>query len=216
MTRILIADDHRMVRQGLKRILAEEFAQARFGEAGSVPEATALLRQGTWDVLLLDIFMPGGGGLEMLLQVASSHPRLRVLVLSSAPEEELALRALQAGAAGYVNKQAAAEELVQAVKNVLAGGNYVSGRLAERLARVYARPSPAALHECLSNREFQVLQLLAEGKCLKEVAAELSLSPKTVSTFHTRTLKKLRLRNDVELIHYALDHRLAERLPARV
>jgi two-component system, NarL family, invasion response regulator UvrY len=215
MIRILIADDHRMVRQGLKRILAEEFADARFGEADAARETMALVRQGAWDVLVLDIFMPGGGGLEVLQQVASGQARLPVLVLSSAPEEQLATRALQAGAAGYVNKQAAAEELVQAVRKVLAGGNYVSGKLAERLAREFARRSPDPLHERLSDREFQVLQLLAAGKCLKEIAAELSLSPKTVSTFHTRTLEKLRLRNDVELIHYALENRLGERPSAR-
>jgi two-component system, NarL family, invasion response regulator UvrY len=215
MTKILIAEDHRMVRQGLKRILAEDIPDARFGEAGTAREALALMRQGSWDVMVLDIFMPEGGGWEVLRQVVSSRSPFPVLVLSSAPEEQLALRALQAGAAGYLNKQAASEELIHAVKKVLAGGNYVSARLAEQLAREYAHPSPHAPHESLSEREFQVLQLLAEGKCLKEIAAELSLSPKTVSTFHSRTLEKLRLHNDVELIHYALEHQLSERLSSR-
>lgn len=210
MIRILIADDHGMLRQGLKRILAEEFKDAQFGEAGTVAETLASLRQQAWTLLVLDIFMPSGGGLEVLREAAVAHPKLRTLVLSSAPEEQLAVRTLQAGAAGYLNKQGAAEELVLAVKKVLAGGSYVSSRLAERLARELSQYS-AKPHERLSDREFQVLQLLVAGKPLKLIAAELSLSPKTISTFHTRILAKLHLRTDVDLVHYAIEHQLIER-----
>jgi len=213
MSAILIADDHAMVRSGLKRILAEELAGAQFGEAGSVQETMARLRDRNWDVLVLDIFMPGGGGLEVLAKVAAMQPRLPVLVLSSAPEEQLALRALQAGAAGYLNKQAAGEELVRALRQLLSGLRYVSGKLAQRLATEFAHPCPQVPHERLSGREFQVLQMLVAGKSLKQIAADLSLSPKTISTFHTRMLGKLRLQNDVELVRYALENRLAELAP---
>ena len=208
MTRILIADDHGMVRQGLRRILLEEFPDAFFGEAGTVSETLACLDQAPWNLLLLDIFMPGGGGLEVLRQAVSNHPQLAVLVLSSAPEEQMASRALRAGAAGYLAKHAAAEELVVAARKVLTGGKYISQRFAEHLAAGFAHPSKPP-HEGLSDREFQVLQLLIAGQSLKQIAAELSLSPKTVSTFHSRILNKLHLQNDVELVLYALEHQLA-------
>ena len=163
--------------------------------------------------VVLDIFMPGGGGFEVLARIASSQPRLPVLVLSSAPEEQLALRALQAGAAGYLNKQAAGQELVRALRQILSGLKYLSDNLAQRLATEFAHPSPHIRHERLSAREFQVFQMLVGGKSLKQIAAELSLSPKTVSTFHTRILEKPRLQNDVELVRYALENRLAELAP---
>jgi DNA-binding NarL/FixJ family response regulator len=199
-----------MVRSGFKRILAEDLPGAEFGEAATVQETLARLEERDWDALVLDIFMPGGGGFEVLAKVASSQPRLPVLVLSSAPEEQLALRALEAGAAGYLNKQAAAEELVRALSQILSGLRYVSDKLAQRLATEFAHPSPHTLHERLSGREFQVLQLLVAGKSLKQIAADLSLSPKTISTFHTRMLEKLRLQNDLELVRYALENRLVE------
>jgi two-component system invasion response regulator UvrY len=203
VTGILIADDHAVLRQGLKQILAEGFPDAEFGEAGTVQETLDRLGQKRWDVLLLDIFMPEGGGLQVL---AASAPKPPVLVLSSAPEEQMALRVMRAGAAGYLNKQAAPEELVQAVRKILSGGRYLSpAYVAEALAES-TRPS----HQQLSSREFQVLRMVALGKSLNEIAAELSLSPKTIGTFHTSLLKKLGLRNDVQLTHYALDHGLIE------
>jgi DNA-binding NarL/FixJ family response regulator len=213
MSAILIADDHAMVRSGFKRILAEDLPGAEFGEAATVQETLARLEEKSWDALVLDIFMPGGGGFEVLTQVVSSQPRLPVLVLSSAPEEQLALRALQAGAAGYLNKQAAAQELVRALRQILSGLRYVSDKLAQRLATECVHPSPLVLHERLSGREFQVLQMLVVGKSLKQIAAELSLSPKTISTFHTRMLEKLRLQNDLELVRYALENKLVELAP---
>ena len=207
MIRILIADDHAVLREGLKQILAEEFSEAEFGEAGTTQETLSCLRERSWSVLVLDVFMPGRNGLEVLQEVRQNFPRLPVLVLSSAPEEQLALRVLKAGATGYLNKQAAPEDLVRAVKKILAGGRYVSAALAERLAAEVGRTSQLP-HETLSDREFQVMQLLVAGKSIKEIATGLSLSPKTISTFHMRILQKLRLRNDVELTHYATEHGL--------
>ena len=206
MTRILIADDHVVLRQGLKQVLADGFPDAEFGEAGTVQETLAQLREGSWELLVLDIFMPEGGGLEVL---AEWKRKLPVLVLSSAPDEQMALRVLRAGAAGYLNKQVAPEELVKAAGKVLSGRRYLSPlKLADVLCDLN-RP----LHELLSAREFQVLQMIALGSSLNEIAAELSLSPKTISTFHASLLDKLSLRNDIELTHYALDHGLIERTP---
>lgn len=204
MTRILIADDHAVLRQGLKQILAEDFPDAGFGEAGTVQETLDRLGQERWDVVVLDIFMPEGGGLQVL---AAAAPKPPVLVLSSAPEEQMALRVMRAGAAGYLNKQAAPEELVKAVRKVLSGGRYLSPAYVAEAVADMARPS----REQLSRRELQVLRMVALGQSLNDIAAELSLSPKTISTFHTSLLKKLGLRNDIQLTHYALDHGLIER-----
>jgi two-component system, NarL family, invasion response regulator UvrY len=205
--KILIADDHALLRKGLIQILAEEFSEAQFGEASTTPETQEALSRQRWDVLVLDIFMPGLSGLEVLHEAKRHHPNLPVLVLSSAPEEQLALRVLKAGASGYLNKQAASEELVEAVRRLLAGGRYVSAAMAERLVTELGQMDKP-LHEKLSHREYTVLRLLVVGKSIKEIAAEMSLSPKTVSTFHTRIWEKLQLRNDVELVRYALEHGL--------
>ena len=206
---ILIADDHAVLRKGLVQILAEEYPDAHFGEASTTPETLACLSRRRWDMVVLDIFMPGRGGLEVLHDVRRHYPNLPVLVLSSAPEEQLAVRVLKAGASGYLNKQAAPENLSLAARKVLAGGKYVSPALAERLA-AGVRDDGRPPHEKLSDREFEVLQLLLADRSLKEIAAELSLSPKTVSTFHTRIWEKLRVRNDVELVHYAEKHGLRD------
>jgi two-component system invasion response regulator UvrY len=206
--KILIADDHAVMRKGLVQILAEEYPDAQFGEAATTPETLACLSQHPWDLLALDIFMPGRTGLEVLHDVRDHYPNLPVLVLSSAPEEQLAVRVLKAGASGYLNKQAAPEHLALAVRKVLAGGKFVSATLAESLAvglSQVGRPP----HETLSDREFEVMRLLLAGRSLKEIAAELSLSPKTVSTFHTRIWEKLRVRSDVELVRYAQEHGIA-------
>lgn len=207
--RILIADDHAMLRGGLRQILALEFPGAIFGEAGTYQETMARVGREAWDVLVLDIFMPGRSGLDVLRDLEVSNPELPVLVLSSAPEEQMATRVLRAGAAGYLNKRAAPEELARAVKKVAAGGTYASVKLGEKLAADLAHPSNAP-HEQLSDREFQVMQMLVAGKCVKEIAADLALSPKTVSTFRTRLLGKLRMQSDVELVRYTLEHNLVE------
>jgi two-component system, NarL family, invasion response regulator UvrY len=208
VTRILIADDHTVLRQGLKQILAEGIPDAQFGEAGTVQQTLDCVGQQHWDVLVLDIFMPEGGGMQVL---AATTPKPPVLVLSSAPEEQMAMRVMRAGAAGYLNKQAAPEELVKAVQKVLSGSRYLSSAYVAELMAEVARPS----HDQLSSREFQVLQMIALGKSLNDIAAELLLSPKTVGTYHTSLLKKLDLRNDIQLAHYALDHGLIERTTAR-
>jgi DNA-binding NarL/FixJ family response regulator len=206
--KILIADDHAVLRKGLRQILAEAYPDVQFGEAATTPETTACLAQHPWDLLLLDIFMPGRTGLEVLHDVRARYPNLPVLVLSGAPEDQLAVRVLQAGASGYLNKQAAPENLTLAVRKVLTGGKYVSATLAESLAAKLSQTG-RPLHETLSDREFEVMQLLLAGRSLKEIAAELSLSPKTVSTFHTRLREKLQVRSDVELVRYAQEHGLA-------
>jgi two-component system, NarL family, invasion response regulator UvrY len=208
--RILLADDHSLLRQGLKQILSEEFREAEFCEAGTTQETVDSLLNQPCDVVVLDVFMPGRSGLDVLDTVRQMNPRPPVLVLSSAPEEQLGVRVLRAGASGYLNKQAAPEHLVQAVRKILQGGKYVSATLAEILAADAGRAAPLP-HEKLSDREFQVMRLMVEGKSLKEVATELSLSAKTISTFHTRIWEKLGVKNDVELVHYALEHRLTER-----
>ncbi|MDB6036587.1 MAG: Response regulator, LuxR family [Verrucomicrobiales bacterium] len=207
--RILIADDHTLLRQGLKQILADEFQNVEFGEAGTSQQTIDLLATQRWDVLLLDINMPGRNGLEVLRETRDRYPALAVLVLSSAPEEQLAVRVLKAGAAGYLNKQAAPEELVEAIKKVHSGGRYVGTRLGEKLAAELSRPHPRP-QEQLSDREFQVMQQLAGGKSLKEIADDLSLSIKTISTFRGRILEKLKLQNNVELAHFAREHGLME------
>lgn len=208
--KILVADDHIVLRKGLVQILAEAFPEAEFGETGATPETLALLARRRWDLLVLDIFMPGRGGLEVLRETRQQYPRLPVLVLSSAPEEQMAVRVLKAGAGGYLNKRTAPEELVLAVQKLLAGGRYVSRATAERLAVEVAEKNRPP-HEALSDREFEVLRLLISGRSLKEIAAELSLSAKTVSTFHTRIWEKLRVQNDIEMVRYALEHGLTGR-----
>jgi DNA-binding NarL/FixJ family response regulator len=208
--RILIADDHAVLREGLKQILVEEFPAAEFRETGTTQETLDCLHSGEWDVLLLDVFMPGRSGLEVLQHARDTQPSLPVLVLSSAPEEQLAIRVLRAGASGYLNKQTAPERLVEAVRRVIAGGRYVSPSIAERLADELSRSSKLP-HEALSDREFQVMHMIVSGKSLKEIASELSLSVKTISTFHTRIWEKLDVKNDVELVHYALEHGLSPR-----
>jgi DNA-binding NarL/FixJ family response regulator len=207
--RIFIADDHALLRGGLKQILTLEFPGAIFGEAGTYLETMAQVDKEPWDVLVLDIFMPGRSGLDVLRELEVIKPELPVLVLSSAPEEQMAPRVLRAGAAGYLNKRAAPEELARAVKKVAARETYASAKLGEKLAGDLAHAF-TALHEQLSDREFQVMQMLVAGKCVKEIAAELALSPKTVSTFHARLMRKLGLQCDVELVRYALDHNLVD------
>lgn len=211
MTSVLLVDDHAILRKGLIQILADELHIAKFGEASGVADAAALLRQEQWNIVILDINLPGRNGFELLDIVRRDFPTLPVLVLSSTPEDQLGLRALRSGAAGYLNKQTAPEMLSTAVQQILAGELYVSNWLAKRMAVELGRPtSDRALHEALSARELQVCLLIANGKTIKQIAAELSLSAKTIATFRTRMLEKLALHNDVELAHYAREHGLLE------
>ena len=198
------------MRHGLKQILAEEFKKAIFGEARNATEALDLVWKENWDVAVLDITMPGRSGLEVLREIKKSKPKLPVLVLSMHPENQFAVRVLKRGAAGYMTKESASAELVGAVRKVLAGGRYVSNSLAEKLATYLANDNQKPPQELLSDREFQVLRLIASGKIVSEIARELSLSVKTISTYRTRILEKMGLRNNAELMHYAMQHQLVE------
>jgi len=207
--KILLADDHAVVRHGLKQILTDAFKRATYGEARNAQEALDLVWKQDWDVVVLDITMSGRSGLDVLREIKQSKPRLPVLVLSMHPENQFAVRVLKCGASGYMTKESAPDELVGAVKKVLAGGRYVSNALAENLAASLSA-SQKTPQELLSNREFQVLRLIASGKMVTDIARELSLSVKTISTYRSRILEKMGMKNNAELMHYAIQHRLVE------
>jgi DNA-binding NarL/FixJ family response regulator len=210
MTRILIADDHELVRRGLRQILAEAFPKLALAEAADGRQTLEAAAKEAWDVVLLDINMPGRSGIEVLQDLKRLYPRLAVIVLSAFPEKDFAIRAFKLGASGYVSKQSASSELIAAIHKALSGGRYVTGSLAEALAATVAGEAPAVPHEMLSNRELQVFRLVALGKSLKEIAAELSLSEKTVGTYRTRVGRKLGLGTNVELARYAAHHKLVD------
>ncbi len=201
--KILIADDHAVVRKGLARLLVDEFPDVTIGEASDSQETLNEISFQRWDLLVLDLFMPGIGGSAVLDEVRRLYPKMPVLILSTAPEEQMAARMLKAGANGYLNKQCAPEELVGAVRKVLAGGRYVSSGMAERLAEQMDRTRKSPQEE-LSDREYTVLRALVAGRSVRDIAQELGISPKTVSTFHTRIWRKLGVRNDADMIRYAL------------
>jgi two-component system invasion response regulator UvrY len=208
MLKILIADDHAVVRRGVKDIVAEEFPEAEFGEADSAPQVLDLVRRQKWDLLILDITLPGRSGLEALRDITHEYPDLPVLILSMHPEDQFATRTLRAGAAGYLTKENAQEELVKAIKKILEGGRYVSSSFAERLITMLAPHSEKPRHENLSDREYEVMCLIASGKTVTKIAEQLSLSVKTISTYRTRILEKMSMQNNAELIHYAVSNRL--------
>jgi len=206
--RILITDDHAVVRSGLKQILAEEFKRAEFGEAGSAQEAIDRVWKENWDVVVLDITMPGRSGLEVLKEIKKSRPKLPVLVLSMHPEDQFAVRLLKIGASGYMTKESAPNELVGAVKKVIGGGRYVSPALAEKMASYLAIDVQTPPHERLSDREFLVLRQIASGKTPTIIAKDLGLSVKTISTYRMRILEKMSMSNNAELTHYAIQNNL--------
>lgn len=208
--RILLADDHEVVRRGVRQTLEETFPGAEFGEAVTCAETLARAHEGGWDLLMLDLNMPGRGGLAVLAELHAQQPQLKILVLSMSPEEEFAVRALKAGAAGYLGKQAVARELVAAVRKVLGGGRYITPVVAERLAAGLNIDKVSAPHEGLSARELQVLALIAQGRSVKEIAEELALGEKTVFTYRDRLRVKLGMKNDVELTRYAMRQGLVE------
>jgi DNA-binding NarL/FixJ family response regulator len=208
--KVLIADDHEVVRRGLRQLIADEFGDVTFGEAGTAAEALAAAWKGKWDLVILDINMPGRNGLEALAELKRERPKLPVLVLSMFSETEYALRALKSGAAGYVSKQGVSRELIAAVKKALSGGRYVTPALAEKMAASLGRDEVRLPHETLSDREFEVMKLIAAGRKVKEIAAKLSLSEKTVFTYRARLLDKLGLKSDVEITRYALRQKLVE------
>lgn len=207
---ILIADDHAVVRQGLKQILAAEFKRASFGEAANAQQTLDRVWKDDWDVVVLDLSMPGRSGLEVLKEIKQSKPNLPVVMLSMHPEDQFAVRLLKAGAAGYMTKESAPEELVGAVRKAMAGGRYVSPALAEKMAGYLVSDSETPPHERLSDREFLVLRLIASGKPVSVIARELSLSVKTISTYRARLLEKMGMTNNAQLIHYALRNHLVD------
>ena len=210
MTRVLLVDDHAVVRRGVRDILTEALGKVSFGEAGKPSEALEKMQKETWDVVVLDISLPGRGGVDALRDMKRLRPVVPVLVLSMHAEEHYALRALRAGASGYVNKEGAAEELAGAVRKVLMGGTHVSARLAETLAKGLRDDSSRPLHDRLSDRELEVMRGIAAGKTVKEIGAGLALSEKTISTYRTRLLEKMQMHSNAELIQYALREGLVD------
>ncbi len=208
--RILIADDHPIVRHGLKQVLASDPDLVVVGEATNGDEALALARALEWDVAILDFSMPGRSGFDLLDDLKREFPGRPVLVLSIHAEQLHAARVLKAGGAGYITKESAPQELTKAVRKVAGGGKYVSASLAELLASELASDPGRQLHERLSDREYRVMWLLASGKQINEIAKEMALRPSTVSTYRTRILRKLGLRNNAELVHYAVRQQLVE------
>jgi DNA-binding NarL/FixJ family response regulator len=208
MISVLIADDHTVVRQGLKQILSNDAQLRVVGEAASGDEVMDLVKSLRVDALVLDISMPGKNGLEVLKELKRTHPRLPVLVLSMHPEDQFAIRILRAGAAGYVTKESAPDELIGALRKVCSGGKYVSPKLAEKLAVFIEGEQSGPLHEQLSDREFAVLRMLALGQTVSEIADELLLSVKTISTYRTRVLEKMKMSTNAELTRYALQNQL--------
>lgn len=210
MKSLLIVDDHAVVRQGLRQILAQEFHPDRIDEASNAEEALNLVLKNTYDLVMLDISMPGRSGLELLRDIKYQQPSLPVLVLSVHPEDQMGVRILKAGASGYVNKDCDPEELVRAVQKVASGGRYVSPTLAERLVMDIQSDSGKPPHELLSDREFEVLCAIARGKSVSEIARDLALSVKTVSTYRTRILEKMHMKTNAELTHYAVREGLVD------
>ena len=207
MIRVLLADDHTVVRRGLKQILAETEDIRTEGEVDSGADVLRAVRRKKYDIVLLDITLPDQNGLEVLGQLRAAHPNLPVLMLSVHPEEQYAVRALKTGAAGYLTKDSAPEEMVAAIRKVYRGGKYVSAALAERLAGLLGAQEGTP-HESLSEREFQVMLLLANGKSVSEIADRLALSPKTVSTYRARFMEKLGVKSIAELVRYVMEQGL--------
>lgn len=208
--KILLVDDHPIMRQGIRQTLADGVEIGEIGEAATAQEALDLVRQREWDAVILDIGLPGRGGLELLKDIKREAPRLPVLILSMHSEDQYAVRAVRAGAAGYLTKESAADRLVDAIRKIATGGRYISPELAERLASELTVDPSRPRHASLSDREFDVLRLIASGLTVGEIASRLSLSVKTVSTYRARVLEKMRLKNNAELMQYALTERLLE------
>jgi two-component system invasion response regulator UvrY len=210
MIRILIADDHSVVREGLKQIVQEAGDMVVGGEAANGHEVLQLINKDDWDVVLLDINMPGKSGMDVLRQLKHEKPRLPVLMLTMYPEEQYAVRALKAGASGYLTKESIPDELISAIRKVASGRKYISASLAEKLAYDLDVDTEVPLHETLSDREYEVMCLIAKGETVKTIGDKLCLSIKTISTYRTRILEKMKMKKNAELMHYAIRHRLVE------
>ncbi len=210
MIKILIADDHPIYRKGLKQLLEDSFDSALLDEAGSSSEVLKKINTNNYDVLLMDIAMPGRSGLDIIKEVKGERPELSILMLSAYPEEQYAIRALKSGASGYLTKKSAADELIEAIKKVSKGGKYLTSSLAERLAFAIEEDTDKLAHESLSDREYQVMRMIAAGKAVKEISDELKLAETTVRTYRARILEKMKMKNDPEIIHYAVRHGLVD------
>ena len=210
MIRVLIADDHAILRRGLKEILVRELDQVTCGEAEDAQQALTEVQSHTWDLVILDISMPGRSGLDLLGDLRQTQPQLPILVLSMHAEDQFGKRVLKAGAAGYMNKESAPEELIKAIRKLLAGGRYVSPALAEKLVLTLNQDAGRPVHETLSSREFEILRMIASGKTVSQIAGELHLGPTTVSTYRTRILGKMNMATTADLIRYALQTHLVD------
>jgi DNA-binding NarL/FixJ family response regulator len=210
MKNILILDDHEVVREGVKKILDEQPGAITVGEASTAPEALKLVREQDWDIVVLDLSLGDRSGLEVLKELKQIRPRLPVLILSMRSEQQYARRAFKAGAAGYITKDSPRAELVKAINKVMEGGVYVSPALAEQLVIDLGSAIDRAVHEALSNREFEVMRLIASGKTVGEIAEMLSLSDKTISTYRARILEKTGMKTNAELTHYAIQNKLVD------
>ena len=207
---ILIADDHAVVRRGLREILADSLSGASFFEAGNAGEALGMLARRPTNLLVLDINMPGRSGLDVLKDVKQTYPRLPVIILSVQPADQYAVRCLRAGAAAYVNKDSAPEELAQAARKVLGGGHYVSAAVAEKLVTILDQSGDRPRHQLLSDRELEVMLMIASGVSLTEIANRLHVSAKTVSSYRARVMEKMQMKSNAELTRYAMAHSLIE------
>ena len=206
--RVLIADDHPVVRHGLRQMLAQEADVTVVGEARDGQEVMDLSGQVAWDVAVVDYHMPGKNGLELVKELRQRYPGRSVLILSMYPEDTYAVRALKAGASGYLTKESAPEDLVAAIRKVAAGGKYVTPALGERLALDLEDSRGTPTHETLSDREYQIMWMIVSGKALTQIGQELGLSPNTISTYRARILRKMGMKNNAELLHYAIQHHL--------
>lgn len=208
MTKIVIVDDHPIFRSGLKQILREELDMEVVGDAGNSNELYRILDQTEWDIIILDIHLPGENGLEILKELLYRYKKVRVLFLSNSPESQYGIRALEAGAAGYMTKEAAPRELVSAVRKIMSGKKYLSETLVEKLANRLGNKSTKTGHESLSDREFQVMCLLGSGKTVKQIAEELMLTVQTVSTYRSRIMEKMKMSTNADIIRYVIENNL--------
>jgi two-component system, NarL family, invasion response regulator UvrY len=208
MIRILIADDHAVVRKGLKQIITDEFPSAEITEAGDVESLIAQVIKANWDVIICDISMPGRSGVEALEQIKQIKPEIPVLMMSMHSEDQYAMRVLKAGASGFLNKSTVHEELTRAIHTIRLGRKYITASIAERLAESLSGKDGRKPHEHLSNREFEILKMLASGRSISDIAEQLSLSPTTVSTYRSRILEKMNLKSNADITRYALENGL--------
>lgn len=208
MVKILIADDHAILRRGLNEFLSRAFKDSICGEVESTEQLLNEVQRQSWDIVILDVGMPGRSGLDALRELKHTVPHVPVLILSMYPEDQFGRRALEAGASGYLNKESAPEELIKAIRKILSGGRYVSPALAERLAADLVAGVQKVGHERLSDREFEVLRLIASGKTVSQIASLLHLSPATISTYRMRVLEKMEMATTAQLMYYALSNKL--------